>query len=110
MSDKDSKPSRAAPPVAADRSAEAKEGGEPTFEVCLERLEKIVQELEHGEQPLERTLELFEEGMKLSASCRRKLEEAENRVEILLKKGDGKIAAEPFRLGHNLDNKDEPPS
>jgi exodeoxyribonuclease VII small subunit len=94
MTDKDPK---------ANRAAAAKEAAEPTFEVCLDRLEKIVQELEHGDQPLERTLELFEEGMKLSANCRRKLEEAENRVEILLKKGDGKITAEPFRLGQSND-------
>jgi exodeoxyribonuclease VII small subunit len=74
---------------------------EPTFEACLERLEKIVKELEQGDLALERALTLFEEGMQLSASCRKKLEEAENRVEILLKKGDGKIAPEPFHIGEN---------
>jgi exodeoxyribonuclease VII small subunit len=71
---------------------------ELSFEQGLERLEKIVQELETGDLALERALELFEEGMKLSVACRKKLEEAENRVEILLKKSDGKIAAEPFRI------------
>ena len=106
MNEKESKANRGASPPPANRGGTAQEGNEPSFEACLERLEKIVQELEHGDQPLERTLELFEEGMKLSASCRRKLEEAENRVEILLKKGDGKITAEPFRLGTN----DEQPS
>ena len=50
---------------------------------CLERLEKIVQELEKGEVPLEKSLTLFEEGMQLSASCRKQLEEAETRVESL---------------------------
>ena len=74
---------------------------ELSFEQGLERLEKIVQELEKGDLALERALELFEEGMKLSANCRKKLEEAENRVEILLKKIDGKMAAEPFRIGEN---------
>jgi exodeoxyribonuclease VII small subunit len=78
-----------------------KETTEPTFEASLERLEKVVQELEKGDLPLERAIELFEEGMKLSANCRKKLDEAENRVEILLKKNDGKIAAEPFRIGEN---------
>ena len=78
-----------------------KENTELSFEAGLERLEKIVTELEQGDLPLERALELFEEGMKLSADCRRKLEEAENRVEILLKKGDGKVVAEPFRAGEN---------
>jgi exodeoxyribonuclease VII small subunit len=78
-----------------------KQPPELSFEAGLERLEKIVKELEQGDLPLERALELFEEGVQLSAVCRRKLEEAENRVEILLKKSDGKLAAEPFRLGEN---------
>jgi len=52
---------------------------ELTFEKGLERLEKIVKELEQGDLPLERALELFEEGMKLSGNCRRQLEEAENK-------------------------------
>lgn len=74
---------------------------ELSFEEGLERLEKIVEELEKGDLALERALELFEEGMKLSVACRKQLEEAENRVEILLKKSDGKIAAEPFRIGED---------
>ncbi|MBI3895127.1 MAG: exodeoxyribonuclease VII small subunit [Acidobacteria bacterium] len=68
----------------------------PSFEQGLERLEQIVKELEQGDLPLERALELFEEGMKLSGHCRHQLEEAENKVEILLKKADGKVVAEPF--------------
>ena len=84
-----------------DREGAVKENAVLTFEAGLERLEKIVQELEKGNLALERALELFEEGMKLSANCRKKLEEAENRVEILLKKSDGKMAAEPFRIGEN---------
>jgi exodeoxyribonuclease VII small subunit len=65
------------------------------FEECLERLEKIVQELEKGEVPLEKSLTLFEEGMNLSTACRKELEQAEGKVEILLKK-NGKLQAEPF--------------
>lgn len=65
------------------------------FEDCLQRLEKIVQELEKGEVPLEKSLTLFEEGMQLSASCRKELEAAEGKVEILLKQ-NGKFQAEPF--------------
>jgi exodeoxyribonuclease VII small subunit len=65
------------------------------FEDCLERLEKIVQELEKGEVPLEKSLTLFEEGMDLSATCRKQLEEAEGKVEILLKQ-NGKLQTEPF--------------
>ena len=67
----------------------------PKFEACIQRLEKIVQEMEQGEVPLEKSLTLFEEGMQLSASCRKELEEAEGKVEILLKQ-NGKIQAEPF--------------
>ncbi len=76
-----------------------------TFEESLERLEKIVQELEQGDLTLDHTLKLFEEGMKLSGVCRRQLEEAETKVELLLKKGDGKMAAEPFQL----DDDKQPP-
>ena len=65
------------------------------FEECLERLEKIVQELEKGDVPLEKSLTLFEEGMHLSSTCRKELEHAEGKVELLLKK-NGKFQAEPF--------------
>ena len=52
--------------------------------------------MESGELPLERALELFEKGMKLSEACRKQLEEAEARVELLVRKGD-KVQAEPFK-------------
>ena len=65
------------------------------FEECLHRLEKIVQDLEKGEVPLDKSLTLFEEGMTLSSACRKELEQAEGKVEILLKK-NGKLQAEPF--------------
>jgi len=65
------------------------------FEDCLERLERIVRELENGEVPLEKSLTLFEEGMQLSATCRKQLEEAEGKIEILLRQ-NGKLQTEPF--------------
>ncbi len=65
------------------------------FEDCLQRLEKIVEELEKSDIPLEKSLTLFEEGMQLSTACRKELEEAEGKVEILLKQ-NGKLQAEPF--------------
>ena len=65
------------------------------FEECLQRLDKIVQELEKGEIPLEKSLVLFEEGMQLSTACRKQLDEAEGKVEILLKQ-NGKLQTEPF--------------
>ena len=67
-----------------------------SFEVCLDELEKVVKELEAGDLPLERSLELFERGMGLSEACRKQLEAAETRVEILVRK-EGKLTAEPFR-------------
>jgi exodeoxyribonuclease VII small subunit len=67
-----------------------------SFEASLEELEKVVKELEGGDLPLERALELFERGVQLSESCRKQLEEAETRVEMLIKR-NGKIQAETFR-------------
>jgi exodeoxyribonuclease VII small subunit len=67
-----------------------------SFEACLEELEKVVKELEAGDLPLERSLELFERGVGLSESCRKQLEAAETRVEMLVRK-EGKLTAEPFR-------------
>jgi len=67
-----------------------------SFEACLDELEKVVKELEGGDLSLERSIELFERGMMLSDTCRKQLEEAETRVEILIRK-DGKMTAEPFR-------------
>jgi exodeoxyribonuclease VII small subunit len=66
------------------------------FEAGLEELEKVVKELEAGDLPLERSLALFEKGIGISQTCRKQLEEAETRVEILLKK-NSKIQAEPYR-------------
>lgn len=67
-----------------------------SFEAGLQQLEAIVKEMESGELPLERALELFEKGMQLSEACRKQLEEAETRIEILVRKGD-KVQPEPFR-------------
>ena len=67
-----------------------------SFETGLQQLELIVKEMESGDLPLERALELFEKGTQLSESCRKQLEEAETRIEMLLRKGD-KMQPEPFR-------------
>jgi len=67
----------------------------PKFEESLQRLEKIVAELEKGDVPLDKAVELFDEGMKLSGSCRKELEEAEGKVEILLKR-NGRLQPEAF--------------
>ena len=68
----------------------------PDFESALKRLEEIVKKLETGDQPLDTALELFEEGIKLSRFCQSKLEQAERRVEILLKNESGQTRAVPF--------------
>jgi len=66
-----------------------------SFEASLEELERIVKELEKGDLPLEQSLALFESGMRLSADCKRQLEEAESRVEILMKRGSEMVTV-PF--------------
>jgi exodeoxyribonuclease VII small subunit len=73
----------------------------PKFEDCLQRLEKIVTELEKGDLPLESALKLCEEGIQLSNSCRKELETAEGKVEILLKQ-NGKIQPEPFEMAEKV--------
>jgi len=66
-----------------------------SFEEALEALEQITHELDAGELSLEKSLKKFEEGIKLAEFCNSKLEEAQRKVDILLKK-DGKIVPVPF--------------
>ena len=68
----------------------------PNFEAQLASLERIVRELERGDLPLEQSLELFEQGVKLSRECQERLNEAERRIEVLLRGGDGATIAVPF--------------
>jgi exodeoxyribonuclease VII small subunit len=69
---------------------------EKKFEAAMARLEEIVQELETGDLPLEQSLKLFEEGIKLSRLCTKRLDDAERKVEILLKDKNGAMVAQPF--------------
>jgi exodeoxyribonuclease VII small subunit len=82
--------------MAENDPAGAAEKPVESFEACLDELEQVVKQLEAGDLPLERALELFERGMGLSETCRKQLEDAETRVEMLIRK-DGKIQPEPFR-------------
>ena len=66
------------------------------FEDALNKLEKIVSQLEEGDISLEESLKLFEEGIRLSRFCNQKLDEAEKRVEILVKGKEGTLKPEPF--------------
>ena len=77
-----------------NKAPEAPRKGE--FEKSLSRLEEVVKRLESTDLSLDEAMKLFEEGVKLSRDCQKQLEEAEGKVEILLRKADGKLAAEPF--------------
>ena len=68
----------------------------PSFEESLKKLETIVDQLEKGDLALEDSLKLFEEGVGLSASCKKELDEAEGKVQTLVKLRDGSLKAEPF--------------
>jgi len=97
----DSEPSGISPAAQLARMAgmaENQPDAQPavSFESSMDELEKVVKELEGGDLSLDRSLELFERGMNLSDICRKQLEEAETRVEMLIRK-DGKTTAEPFR-------------
>jgi len=66
------------------------------FEVSLEKLEDIVKKLEEGDLALDESLKIFEEGIKLSRLCTKQLEEAERKIEILLKSEGETIKTKPF--------------
>ncbi len=66
------------------------------FESALKSLEDIVGQLEAGDLTLDRALELFEEGIRVSRFCGSKLDEAERKVEVLIKSADGTLKETPF--------------
>ena len=76
---------------------------EKKFEAAMKRLEEIVQRLESSDLSLEDSLQIFEEGVKLISFCSKKLEEAEQKVTMLVKAGDGEYTQEPFEM----ESKDE---
>jgi exodeoxyribonuclease VII small subunit len=67
-----------------------------TFEKAIEKLEKIVQELESSDLPLEKAIKKFEEGVQLSKFCSEKLDETEKKITILLKDQNGQVFEKPF--------------
>ncbi len=67
-----------------------------TFETSLEALEQIVRELEQGDLPLEKSLELFEQGIRLSRECQERLSQAERRIEMLLRDNQGRPVVTAF--------------
>ena len=68
-----------------------------TFEQAIERLERIVADMEAAELPLEDVLKKYEEGTRLVRFCNLKLEEAEKKIEILTRKANGAVVTEPFQ-------------
>jgi len=67
-----------------------------SFETSLEALEQIVQDLEEGDLPLEKSLELFEQGIRLSRECQERLSQAERRIEVLLRDNQGRTTVSDF--------------
>jgi exodeoxyribonuclease VII small subunit len=77
------------------------------FETSLEELERIVRELERGDLPLEKSLELFEQGVKLSRACQERLNEAERRIEILTRDSQGRATVSAFESEDESDDDDQ---
>lgn len=68
-----------------------------TFEASLQELERIVRNLENGDLALEESLKLFEDGVKLSRECQERLNQAERRIEVLMRDGEGNPALETIK-------------
>ena len=79
---------------------------EVKFEKALRRLEQIVEELEKGELDIDKSLEIFEEGIKMSRVCSKKLTEAEARIEKLTKDKKGELIIELFPVKEDDDEED----
>ena len=75
--------------------------GKKTFEQSLSQLEKIVQELEAGDLPLEKAIKKFEEGMQLSKFCGQKLTDAEKKISLLMENEAGQLEEVPFEADDN---------
>lgn len=78
-----------------------------TFEASLQELERIVRRLENGDLALEESLKLFEDGVKLSRECQERLNQAERRIEVLLKDEDGNPTLQPIERSE-LGEENEP--
>tara|TARA_A100001037_G_C14540224_1_gene367037 strand:+ start:182 stop:421 length:240 start_codon:yes stop_codon:yes gene_type:complete len=77
--------------------------GEIKFEKAIQRLEKIVDDLEKGEMDIDKSLEIFEEGIKMSRVCSKKLNEAEAKIEKLTKNQKGELVTELFPVEEEND-------
>ena len=77
-----------------------------TFEASLDALEQIVRQLEDGDLPLEKSLELFEEGIRLKRECQERLSQAERRIELLLRDNQGRTVVKPFADSEAVEGRD----
>lgn len=66
-----------------------------SFEEAMKQLEEIVSQLEHGDVPLEKAIDLFQQGMKLSQLCSQKLEQVERKIEMIVEV-DGAAVKQPY--------------
>ncbi len=73
-----------------------KTSDEPNFEIAMDRLEAIVDQMESGKMPLEELILRYEEGMKLVKVCQERLASAEQRIEIITRNHAGKPVVKPF--------------
>jgi exodeoxyribonuclease VII small subunit len=81
--------------------AGAKKGKEPVFEEALRRLETIVRGLEEGDLPLEESLRLFEEGVRLTRLCAARLDEAQRKIDVLTRDAQGDLKLVPFETARD---------
>ena len=75
-----------------------------TFEQSMKQLERIVQELEDGDLPLEKAIKKFEEGIKLTKFCSQKLDETEKKISVLLENTEGQVIEKPFNAEDETDD------
>jgi len=106
------------PPVATARAAcytillvkSKSQAKEASFEDAMARLEKLVEEMEGGDLPLEEILQKYEEGNRLVKLCAARLNEAEKRIEVLMKEKDGALSLKPLRdAADDAEEEDAPP-
>jgi exodeoxyribonuclease VII small subunit len=77
----------------------------PNFEEQLKALESVVERLEQGDIPLEESVKLFEQGLKLSNACKKELEAAEGKIELLVKQSNGEM--KPVEMNRGKDAEEE---
>lgn len=73
-------------------------GGGRSYESCVQRLEEVVAQMERADLTLEESVRLFEEGMALAHECRRQLDAAEGKIEMLVKQSQAEMMAEEFEV------------